>query len=117
VAVADEDELLGRRCEARVRDAGGEDVLPDGVARARVEEADALALASAVIVPRSTARAQLRWMPAFLKDLGIAVGINNLFDKEPPLAPGMQDNDYGTGFYGTYDPLGRYVFSGIQFNF
>jgi outer membrane receptor protein involved in Fe transport len=45
------------------------------------------------------------------------LGVNNVLDKEPPLAPGMQDNDYGTGFYGTYDPMGRYVFSGVQFTF
>ena len=44
-------------------------------------------------------------------------GVQNLFDKEPPLGAGMQDNDYGTGFYGTYDPMGRYVFSGIQLSF
>lgn len=47
----------------------------------------------------------------------LVFGVNNVFDKEPPLAPGMQDNDYGTGFYGTYDPMGRYLFTGIQFNF
>jgi outer membrane receptor protein involved in Fe transport len=44
-------------------------------------------------------------------------GINNLFDKEPPLAPGMSPNDYGTGFYGTYDPLGRYFHWSLQFSF
>jgi outer membrane receptor protein involved in Fe transport len=47
----------------------------------------------------------------------LAFGVNNLFDKEPPLSPGMQDNDYGPGWYGTYDPMGRYIFSGIQFTF
>jgi outer membrane receptor protein involved in Fe transport len=51
------------------------------------------------------------------KKYRFVAGINNLLDKEPPLAAGMQDNDYGTGFYGTYDPMGRYVFSGIQFTF
>ena len=49
--------------------------------------------------------------------LNLTFGVNNILDREPPLAAGMQDNDYGTGFYGTYDPMGRYVFSGIQFNF
>ncbi|RPJ84942.1 MAG: TonB-dependent receptor, partial [Acidobacteria bacterium] len=47
----------------------------------------------------------------------LVFGVNNIFDREPPLAPGMQDNDYGTGFYGTYDPMGRYVFTGVQFTF
>ena len=45
------------------------------------------------------------------------LGVNNIADLEPPLAPGMQDADYGPGFYGTYDPYGRYVFSSIQFTF
>jgi outer membrane receptor protein involved in Fe transport len=44
-------------------------------------------------------------------------GVNNLFDKEPPLAPGMSDNDYGAGFYGTYDSLGRYLHVSMQFTF
>jgi len=44
-------------------------------------------------------------------------GVNNIADKEPPLAPGMQDADYGPGFYGTYDPYGRYIHSSIQFSF
>ncbi|MBE3065133.1 MAG: TonB-dependent receptor, partial [Spirochaetes bacterium] len=44
------------------------------------------------------------------KNYQFVFGVNNLLDKEPPLGPGMQDNDYGTGYYGTYDPMGRYVF-------
>lgn len=51
------------------------------------------------------------------RHLNLTFGVNNIFDREPPLAAGMQDNDYGTGFYGTYDPLGRYIFTGIQFTF
>ncbi len=45
------------------------------------------------------------------------MGCNNLLDKEPPLAPGMQDNDYGPGYYGTYDYLGRALFANLQFEF
>ncbi|HSL24433.1 MAG TPA: TonB-dependent receptor [Vicinamibacterales bacterium] len=52
-----------------------------------------------------------------VKNYRLMFGVNNVFDKEPPLAPGMSDNDYGPGYYGTYDHLGRYVFSGIQFTF
>jgi outer membrane receptor protein involved in Fe transport len=51
------------------------------------------------------------------KNYQIVAGINNIFDKEPPLAAGSQINDYGTGFYGTYDPLGRYLFTGVQVTF
>ncbi len=47
----------------------------------------------------------------------IIFGVNNIADKEPPLAPGMNINDYGPGFYGTYDPYGRYVHSALQFTF
>jgi len=51
------------------------------------------------------------------KNYTFLAGINNIFDKEPPLAPGMQLNDYGTGFYGTYDSLGRYFHVSMQFTF
>jgi outer membrane receptor protein involved in Fe transport len=51
------------------------------------------------------------------KQYQFVAGVNNLFDKEPPLAPGMSPNDYGPGFYGTYDPLGRYMHWGLQFTF
>jgi outer membrane receptor protein involved in Fe transport len=44
-------------------------------------------------------------------------GANNVFDKEPPLAPGQSPNDYGAGFYNTYDSLGRYIHTGLQFTF
>jgi iron complex outermembrane receptor protein len=47
----------------------------------------------------------------------LLAGVNNIFDKEPPLGAGASDNDFGPGFYGTYDHLGRYVFTGIQFTF
>ncbi len=47
----------------------------------------------------------------------LILGVNNIADKEPPLAPGMQDNDYGPGYYGTYDPYGRYLHTALQFNF
>ena len=41
------------------------------------------------------------------------VGVNNVLDEEPPLAPDHNDNN----LYETYDPLGRYVFSSLQFSF
>ena len=44
-------------------------------------------------------------------------GVNNVFDKEPPLAPGEIANDYGPGFFGTYDPLGRYLHLGLQITY
>jgi outer membrane receptor protein involved in Fe transport len=51
------------------------------------------------------------------KAVTFIVGVNNVFDKEPPLAPGNGVNDYGTGFYNTYDSLGRYIHTGLQFTF
>jgi iron complex outermembrane receptor protein len=51
------------------------------------------------------------------KGVQIVLGVNNILDREPPLAPGMSPNDYGPGFYGTYDPLGRYFHSSLQFTF
>ena len=47
----------------------------------------------------------------------MTVGCNNLLDKEPPLASGSQDNDYGPGYYGTYDYMGRSLFANLQFEF
>ena len=51
------------------------------------------------------------------KHYQFVLGVNNVLDKEPPLAPGMSNNDYGAGFYGTYDSLGRYVHVSMQFTF
>jgi outer membrane receptor protein involved in Fe transport len=51
------------------------------------------------------------------KNYQVVLGVNNIFDKEPPLAPGQSPNDYGTGFYGTYDSLGRFIHMSLQFNF
>jgi iron complex outermembrane receptor protein len=51
------------------------------------------------------------------KDIQVALGINNILDKEPPLGVGFQTNDYGPGFYGFYDPYGRVIHSSINFNF
>jgi outer membrane receptor protein involved in Fe transport len=51
------------------------------------------------------------------KHYELVLGVNNVLDKEPPLAPGMSDNDYGAGFYNTYDSLGRYVHFSLQFTF
>jgi iron complex outermembrane receptor protein len=47
----------------------------------------------------------------------LTVGCNNIFDKEPPLASGMSPNDYGPGFYGTYDYMGRALYASLQFEF
>ena len=49
--------------------------------------------------------------------LRLTVGVNNLLDKEPPLGAGLSDIDYGPGYYGTYDPLGRSIFANLQFEF
>jgi iron complex outermembrane recepter protein len=51
------------------------------------------------------------------KHYNFVLGCNNVLDREPPLAPGSQNNDYGTGFYGTYDSLGRYFHVSFQFEF
>jgi outer membrane receptor protein involved in Fe transport len=53
----------------------------------------------------------------FTDKLRLTLGCNNILDKEPPLGSGYQDNDYGPGFYGTYDYLGRQVFANMQFEF
>jgi iron complex outermembrane recepter protein len=54
---------------------------------------------------------------AFHDKLRLTVGCNNLLDKEPPLGSGLQDVDYGAGYYGTYDSLGRSLYANLQFDF
>ena len=44
-------------------------------------------------------------------------GVNNIADKEPPLGANSSANDYGPGFYNTYDAYGRFIHSSIQFSF
>ena len=44
-------------------------------------------------------------------------GVNNILDKQPPRGAGSNADDYAKGFYGTYDPYGRYIHSSIQFAF
>ena len=51
------------------------------------------------------------------KGITFIAGVNNIFDKEPPLGIGSSPNDYGAGFYGTYDALGRFIHTGFQFTF
>ena len=53
----------------------------------------------------------------FRNGVKLTMGCNNILDEEPPLAPGGYSDDGGVNLYGTYDPLGRYVFGSLQFNF
>jgi outer membrane receptor protein involved in Fe transport len=52
----------------------------------------------------------------FKDHMRFTVGINNIFDDEPPLAPTFND-DFGVNLYSVYDPLGRYAFSSIEYSF
>jgi outer membrane receptor protein involved in Fe transport len=49
--------------------------------------------------------------------LRLTVGCNNLLDKEPPLGAGLSDIDFGPGYYGMYDYLGRALYANLQFEF
>jgi outer membrane receptor protein involved in Fe transport len=51
------------------------------------------------------------------KGITFIAGVNNVLDKEPPFAPGQTPWDYAVGFYGTYDALGRYIHTSLQFTF
>jgi outer membrane receptor protein involved in Fe transport len=51
------------------------------------------------------------------KNITFIGGVNNVFDTEPAMGFGSSPNDYGTGFYGMYDALGRYIHTGVQFTF
>jgi outer membrane receptor protein involved in Fe transport len=54
---------------------------------------------------------------AFQDGLRLTLGVNNILDKEPPLGAGLSDVDYGPGYYGTYDYLGRALYANFQFQF
>ena len=45
------------------------------------------------------------------------IGVNNIFDKNPPLGSGSTANDYADGFYGTYDSYGRFIHTSVEFTF
>lgn len=47
----------------------------------------------------------------------LTAGVNNIFDKEPPLGSGLSGIDFGPGYFGTYDPLGRAIYANLQFGF
>jgi outer membrane receptor protein involved in Fe transport len=49
--------------------------------------------------------------------LQLTFGVNNILDKDPPLGAGIDNIDYGPGFWGAYDVYGRYIHSSIQFQF
>ncbi|MEW4365448.1 TonB-dependent receptor domain-containing protein [Aliikangiella maris] len=48
--------------------------------------------------------------------VGVLVGINNVFDKEPPLVGGTLSNN-ANAIAGFYDVLGRYIHASVTFNF
>ena len=52
----------------------------------------------------------------FGNGIKLTLGVNNILDEEPPLAPTFND-DGNINLYANYDPLGRYIFSSVQFNF
>jgi outer membrane receptor protein involved in Fe transport len=52
----------------------------------------------------------------------LRLGVDNLFDRRPPIIGGSSNTAVGTGtngntLAGLYDPLGRYIFAGITINF
>jgi iron complex outermembrane recepter protein len=53
----------------------------------------------------------------FSDGLRVTAGVNNIFDKEPPFGAGLSDIDYGPGYYGMYDYMGRALYANLQFEF
>jgi outer membrane receptor protein involved in Fe transport len=52
----------------------------------------------------------------------LRLGVDNLFDRRPPIIGGSSNTAAGGGsngntFTGLYDPLGRYIFAGVEMNF
>ena len=62
---------------------------------------------------RLYADAQIRWTPSFISpDLGIAVGVNNLFDKDPPGCVTCGLNNYDPN---AYDAPGRFMYLRLSY--
>jgi iron complex outermembrane receptor protein len=57
--------------------------------------------------------AQARYQPDFMKDLGIAVGVNNIFKKDPPACTTCGIPNYDPNLY---DIPGRYFYGRISVN-
>jgi hypothetical protein len=54
---------------------------------------------------------------SFRDGLRLTLGVNNILDRDPQIAPGVDANDYGPGFHGDYDPLGRTLYASLQVEF
>jgi iron complex outermembrane receptor protein len=54
----------------------------------------------------------------FRNGVKLTLGVNNILDEEPPLLPWPRPGvPNRMNFNANYDPLGRYIFSSIQFSF
>ncbi|MGB2742600.1 MAG: TonB-dependent receptor [Cognaticolwellia sp.] len=53
----------------------------------------------------------------FSDNLRFSLGVNNLFDEEPPFAIGDGDGDLYGYAQGTHNPRGRYIYSKVTVNF
>ena len=54
----------------------------------------------------------------FRSGVKLTLGVNNILDEEPPLLPWPRPGvPFGMNFNANYDPLGRYIFSSVQFSF
>jgi iron complex outermembrane receptor protein len=62
---------------------------------------------------RLYADAQIRWTPSFIsEDLGVAIGVNNLFDKDPPGCVTCGLNNYDPN---AYDAPGRFMYLRLSY--
>ena len=71
-----------------------------------MKESDGHAIPSRVYVD-----GQLRWSPGFMHDLGLAVGVNNIFDKDPPVCTTCGIPNYDPNLY---DIPGRYLYARVS---
>ena len=64
-----------------------------------------------VISSRVLFDGQIRWQPDFMRDLGLAVGVNNIFKKPPPVCTTCGIPNYDPNFY---DIPGRYFYGRVS---
>jgi len=53
----------------------------------------------------------------FRNGVKLTLGVNNILDEEPPILPWPDNFPLNINLYANYDPLGRYIFGSLQFNF
>ena len=73
-------------------------------------------IASGILTTRAYDWFDLAASYTWRSGIQLTLGVNNIFDEEPPLMPAI-GGVFHLNLYGNYDPLGRHVFASLKFDF